>query len=91
MQLDAGKYQTRNSRNVELFEKFTREKRIDAHTTKSVTVWKGRLYYANGVVDSVQEWEETNTPNMIAAFVSVGRAEGVASEFDLVYKYPAAA
>jgi hypothetical protein len=91
MQLSLGRYQTRNSRVVELFETFQREKPSGQGTTKIVTVWKGRLLTASQNLDSVQEWEETNIPNTLGCFVSAGRVEGVTSEFDLIYKYPAAA
>lgn len=92
MQLEAGKYQTRNSRYVELFERLEREKPMGDGTRKKVTVWKGRLLGANGTtVDSVQEWEETNIPNTLGCYVSAGRVEGVTSEFDLIYKFPVAA
>jgi hypothetical protein len=91
MQLTPGRYQTRNSRNVELFESFEREKPIGMGQSKKVTIWRGRLYTQSGAFDSSHEWEETLLPNTYATFVSVGRSEGVASEFDLIYKYPAAA
>lgn len=92
MPLEAGKYQTRNSRCVELFDCSVRQKEIGPGVLREVTVWKGRLLAANGsTVDSVQEWEETRIPNTLGCYVSAGRAEGVTSEFDLIYKFPAAA
>jgi len=89
--LSSGRYQTRNSRVVDLFESFERIKDMAPGVKKTVTVWRGRLLTAGLSVDSVQEWEETNIPKTLATFVSAGRVEGVTSEFDLIYKFPAAA
>jgi len=91
MTLSEGRYQTRNSRTVELFERITREKQLAPGQSKTVVVWRGRLLTQSGQVDSVQEWEETNIPNTMGCYVSAGRVEGVTSEFDLIYKFPAAA
>jgi len=91
MELTAGRYQTRNTRQVELFDRFERTKEISPGNFKSITVWKGRLFTQAGQIDSVQEWEETNIPNTMGCYVSAGRVEGVTSEFDLIYKFPAAA
>lgn len=90
MELTPGKYQTRNSRNVELFEKFERQKETDGYK-RTVTVWRGRLYTPAGQLDSIHEWEETNIPRVLGTWVSAGRVEGVSSDFDLIYKYPIAA
>jgi hypothetical protein len=87
--LSPGKYQTRNSRVVELFESENRTKPIAPGQTKEVTVWKGKLLNANGTLDSVQEWEQTNIPNTLGAYVSAGRVEGVTSEFDLIARLAA--
>jgi len=92
MQLTPGRYGTRNSRNVELFESFQREKSVGTQgEKKTVTVWRGRLFNQNGTLDSTHEWEETLLPNTLGCFVSAGRVEGVSSELDLIYKYPQAA
>jgi len=91
MTLQPGKYTTRNSRIVELFDRIERQKQTSPGILKDVVVWKGKLFTPAGALDSIQEWEETNIPNTIATYVSAGRVEGVTSEFDLVYKFPAAA
>ena len=87
--LSPGRYSTRNSRVVELFESFERTKEISPGVTKTVKIWKGRLLTASLNVDSTQEWEETNIPNTLGTFVSAGRVEGVTSEFDLIYNFGA--
>jgi len=84
MNLRPGRYQTRNVRIVELTDTFQREKPTGPGQTVTVTIWRGNLMKADGrTVDSMHEWEETNHPLTMGAYVSPSKADGVSNEFDL--------
>lgn len=85
MTLQPGRYETRNVRIVELTERFERDKPVAPGQVQRVTVWRGNLMKADGkTVDSQHEWEESNHPLTMGAFVSPGKADGVSNQFDLV-------
>jgi len=85
MALQRGRYQTRNVRLVDLLESFQREKRNSDGSTQMITVWRGTLLTADGKTpDSTQEWEESHNPMMLGAWCRPGKAEGIATEFDLI-------
>lgn len=89
MALAQGRYQTRNNRIVELFLSEARTKRTSTGENQAITVWKGNLFKADGrTLDSQKEWEESNHPFCLGIYISPGKAEGVASEFDLTERLP---
>jgi hypothetical protein len=78
--LELGKFQTRNSRIVEITDsRWIDEKQLDG-TIKKTRIWNGTLYKADGkTFDATYEWEDSGRRR---------NSQGVASQFDIDLRNP---
>jgi len=87
MSLQLGKYQTRNSRLVELHSKQDREITLGDGSKKTLTFFKGTFFLADGrTPETDYEWVDTIIPGMLGEFVQphTGRPAGQTTLKDLV-------